>query len=229
MRFVLFTLLLLLNFNNKCYCAIDDSEGKRIKTFIKVWGFLKYYHPSAGSGDMNWDGEFLNNIDSVSKIENNADANIFYLKWIESLGKIDECKNCFEKVSDSLKYNLDLEWINDSVTFSKELKVMFNKILSNRNPSGNAYVQYHFFSKNTKYSGEKVYSDSVYPASGMRLLSLARYWNIIEYFFPYKYLIGQNWNNVLSEMIPEFRSAPDTISDIQINISDLSGFLLNLR
>ena len=212
MRFVLFTLLLLLNFNNKCYCAIDDSEGKRIKTFIKVWGFLKYYHPSAGSGDMNWDGEFLNNIDSVSKIENNADANIFYLKWIESLGKIDECKNCFEKVSDSLKYNLDLEWINDSVTFSKELNVMFNKILSNRNPSGNAYVQYHFFSKNTKYSGEKVYSDSVYPASGMRLLSLARYWNIIEYFFPYKYLIGQNWNNVLTEMIPEFRSAPDTIS-----------------
>ena len=97
MRFVLFTLLLLLNFNNKCYCALDDSEGKRIKTFIKVWGFLKYYHPSAGSGDMNWDGEFLNNIDSVSKIENNADANIFYLKWIESLGKIDECKNCFRQ------------------------------------------------------------------------------------------------------------------------------------
>ena len=36
------------------------------------------------------------------------------------------------------------------------------------------------------------------------LLELFRYWNYVEYFFPYKYETDQNWNDVLTEMIPKF-------------------------
>ena len=41
-----------------------------------------------------------------------------------------------------------------------------------------------------------------YDDSGMRLLALFRYWNMIEYFYPYKYLTDKNWNFVLGEFIP---------------------------
>jgi C-terminal processing protease CtpA/Prc len=36
------------------------------------------------------------------------------------------------------------------------------------------------------------------------LLALCRYWNVIEYYFPYKYLIGQKWTNILTEFTPKF-------------------------
>ncbi len=49
-----------------------------------------------------------------------------------------------------------------------------------------------------------------YPDAGYRLLSLFRYWNIIQYFFPDRYLIGEDWNPVLEEFIPKFIGAKDT-------------------
>ncbi|HSZ35223.1 MAG TPA: S41 family peptidase, partial [Puia sp.] len=35
------------------------------------------------------------------------------------------------------------------------------------------------------------------------------YWNIIQYFYPYKYVIGEDWNKVLPEFIPKFADAKD--------------------
>ena len=39
---------------------------------------------------------------------------------------------------------------------------------------------------------------------GFRMLALFRYWNIIEYFFPYKHLFTKDWSEVLNEFLPEF-------------------------
>jgi hypothetical protein len=36
---------------------------------------------------------------------------------------------------------------------------------------------------------------------------LFRYWNIIEYFFPYRYLIKEDWNKILLQFIPRFVNA----------------------
>lgn len=51
----------------------------------------------------------------------------------------------------------------------------------------------------------------IYPSTPFRLLALFRYWNIINYFYSSKYLIGEDWNGVLKEMIPVFINADDTL------------------
>lgn len=43
-----------------------------------------------------------------------------------------------------------------------------------------------------------------YPDPGFRLLTLYRYWNIIQYYFPYKNLIEGDWKDVLEAFIPKF-------------------------
>jgi len=43
--------------------------------------------------------------------------------------------------------------------------------------------------------------------AGFRLLTLYRYWNIIQYYFPYKNLIEEDWKNVLEEFIPKVINA----------------------
>jgi carboxyl-terminal processing protease len=44
------------------------------------------------------------------------------------------------------------------------------------------------------------------------MVGLFRYWNIINYFAPYKYLADKDWNDVLIEMIPKFQFPSDTIA-----------------
>lgn len=52
---------------------------------------------------------------------------------------------------------------------------------------------------------EAKYGENPYPDAGFRLLALYRYWNIIEYFYPYrKDITDKRWNNVLDKFIPLF-------------------------
>ncbi|RXM37833.1 hypothetical protein BOQ62_20625 [Chryseobacterium sp. CH21] len=46
---------------------------------------------------------------------------------------------------------------------------------------------------------------------GMKLLALFRYWNMINYFFPYKDIIGKNWDGVLKEYIPKIVRTKDDL------------------
>jgi len=60
---------------------------------------------------------------------------------------------------------------------------------------------------NPKFKNENSYSSMVYPDDGFRLLALYRYWNMIHYFFPYKYLTDKDWNIILTLYIPQFVNA----------------------
>jgi len=82
----------------------------------------------------------------------------------------------------------------------------------------NRYVDdEHYYVGNDKdgnfvFKNENNYGGLTYPDCGIRLLSLYRYWNIIQYFYPNRHLIGEDWNKVLSEFIPEFCNAPDALA-----------------
>lgn len=71
-----------------------------------------------------------------------------------------------------------------------------------------------------KITNEPVYKDLDYPNEEYRLLGLFKYWNIIEYFYPYKYLTDQNWDSVLKEMVPKIRNASSK-SEYQSIIKEL--------
>lgn len=47
------------------------------------------------------------------------------------------------------------------------------------------------------------YSEMELPNQEYRILSLFRFWNIIQYFFPYKDLMDKEWESVLIEYIPK--------------------------
>jgi C-terminal processing protease CtpA/Prc len=77
---------------------------------------------------------------------------------------------------------------------------------------------------------ENPYSDMEYPVREYRLLALFRFWNVIEYFFPYKHLIDKPWDTILPEMIPEFEAAGNAqqyhlaVAKLVARIQDTHGF-----
>ena len=52
--------------------SLTDKKNKRDDLFLlgKVWGFLKYYHPTIASGKYNWDKELIQFLPGYLKIKN---------------------------------------------------------------------------------------------------------------------------------------------------------------
>ncbi|HSE17012.1 MAG TPA: S41 family peptidase [Pyrinomonadaceae bacterium] len=67
---------------------------------------------------------------------------------------------------------------------------------------------------------DQPYPDMVFPTSEYRLLALFRYWNVVNYFFPYKHLIGDSWESVLPRYIPKFEANKDA-TDYQLTVREL--------
>jgi C-terminal processing protease CtpA/Prc len=67
---------------------------------------------------------------------------------------------------------------------------------------------------------DKPYADMQFPTAEYRLLALFRFWNVINYFFPYKNLIGDSWETVLPRYIPKFEASKDAV-DYQLTVREM--------
>ena len=122
------------------------------------------------------------------------------IDWIDSLGTLEDCSNC-EPIKDDAFLKPDLEWIEVQ---SKTLKERLKSVHSKRHQGKHFYIGKVANVGNPNFRNEKGYNKMSYPDDGFRLLSLYRYWNMIQYFFPYKHLIDKDWNLTLKEYIPKF-------------------------
>lgn len=200
----LFVLLFLsLNFS-----AQIVSETQKLESLCRVWGFLKYYHPHVAKGSLNWDEQLLQKIDELEYINDKKSLNNIYADWIKSLGEVPPCKEC--SIKDNKVYflkNFDVSWMDNSLIFSKDLSQKLHDIENNRNLGDNYY--FGKWGRKIYFRNEKSYG-SKFTSKTINLLELFRYWNYVEYFFPYKYETDQNWNDVLTEMIPKFLGVDNT-------------------
>jgi len=226
-KFSLFIILFLsLNFSAQIL-----SETQKLESLCKVWGFLKYYHPNVAKGTFNWDQQLFQKINELENINDKNQLNELYSNWIDSLGKVEECKEC-SKQENKVYFlkNFDLTWINNQNTFSENVIQKLKYIQDNRNLGENYY-----FGK----GGRKVYFrnensyGSKFTSKEISLLELFRYWNYVEYFFPYKYKTDENWNDVLEEMIPKFLTINNTenyhltLAELVTKVDDSHAFLFS--
>ena len=215
---ILSALLFILSLGCFAQSGMNKKEIENIATFTKVWGFLKYYHPEVAKGKLDWDKEFTSKINEAAKLNSKEDISTFYISWIDGLGKVKECKKCSDDFTGKLTKNVDYAFLYDSAYFSKELILKLEYIRKNR------YQAFPYYA-NPKYAKGKFSKEKKYPnlealSKEEKTLALARYWNIVNYYFPYKYLTDKDWNDVLIEMVPKFEEANE-VSTYQIAIAEL--------
>jgi C-terminal processing protease CtpA/Prc len=172
-----------------------------------VWGFLKYYHPNVATGEYNWDYELFRILPKVLEATSNKQRDQILLNWIDGFGEIPKGKKPKVKAS-TVKMTPDLDWIERS-NFSEELTAKLFEIKSAKRSGDNYYVGLFPGVRNPEFKNEKAYTNLGEHDAGYRLLSLYRYWNIIHYYFPYKYLIEEDWKGVLGEFVPKFLESTD--------------------
>ncbi len=209
----------------------NSKETEKLATTAKIWGFLKYYHPEVGKGKFNWDDQLIEILPKVADAENKQELSKTYMEWINSLGEVEICKKCTSKENKGyFGKNFDLAWIKDSILFSKELIAKLVFIEKNRFQGKHHYVSSFEGVGNVKIQNEPKYPNFSWENEQLRFLSLFRYWNYIEYFFPYKYQMDKDWDMVLKKSIPSF-SNPKTeteyhlaMLELIVNINDSHGY-----
>lgn len=189
---------------------LNKNQVENLKKLCKVWGLVKYYHPKVVSGSVNWDYELFRITPYILASKNSNDTDKILYDWIMKLGKVKE--NAENDKDKEVMLKRDLAWIKDEKYIDKNLGDLLIKI-SNTNISkrAKAYVSYSKDSPFSDFKNEKSYNNMKYDDSGYKLLSLFRYWNIIEYYYPYKDIIEENWDSVLTEFIPKFIETKDEL------------------
>jgi C-terminal processing protease CtpA/Prc len=172
-----------------------DSEADKLYKLCKVWGFVKYHTPEG----VDFDEELFKLLDYSEKSDDKIAFDKRLCDWVKSVNqhnKIAESKpvcECAVRVS--------FDWTKDSLLLGsdlvKELSITERSVFET-----NRYV-YLGDGLFPKFPEEKKYEQDTLPNKKLSLLALFRYWNIIEYCFPYRYTIS-DWDEALKDLIPHF-------------------------
>lgn len=195
--------------------SCDVQTSRDLAQLCKIWGFLKYYHPDVAEGKYNWDFELFRTMQSVLNAQSKIDRENILHGWIQHLGDVKQADKPAVIDSSSVKMYPDISWIEDTLALGKISKQLTEIRLAKRS-GDHHYVSIQGGIGNALFKNESAYSSFSYPDTGYRLLSLFRYWNIIQYYFPYKYLIDENWEDVLTRFIPLFVQAKDRVEYLNV-------------
>ena len=187
--------------------SLSTVQVEHLATLAKVWGFLKYHHPLITSGQRHWDYDLLRVLPAVLNAADRAAANAAILRWIDSLGPVDPCKPCARLDEKDISFRPDLDWISDEKLLGADLSQKLRFIRDNRAPSQQFFVSKAEGIGNPVFNHELAYAGTKFPDAGFQLLALYRFWNIVEYWSPYRDIIGDDWNRILREFIPRFALA----------------------
>ena len=118
--------------------ALTELTPVRIRnlaTLGQVWGFLKYHHPRIASGQRHWDYDLFRVLPAVLAAHDPAVANAELVKWIASLGALEECQVCATLNETELALRPDLAWIGDEAKLGAALSRVLRAVYRNRPPT----------------------------------------------------------------------------------------------
>ncbi|RZM28928.1 MAG: hypothetical protein EOO88_06980 [Pedobacter sp.] len=206
--------LLVLSISLACltsYAQVKPGSDKvlynntELFTLGKVWGFMKYYQPAVSQGKLDWDQILLSTLNDPAKKGVSKTVEIWMaLAQNTNYDAVAIKGFAFDSVD---VRNFNLNWINKNTLLTTNQKKALHEMVS-RPAVGNywsATGERLYYSSST----EKTYTGK---STAYRILNLFRAWNIIEYFYPYKYQLDNNWDQVLKTNITAFVNANTDLS-----------------
>jgi hypothetical protein len=188
--------------------TLTPTQITNLATLARVWGMLKYHHPTLTSGQRQWDYELLRILPVILAAPDHAHANAALLAWIDKLGSVPPCNPCVPAPTGDLNLKPSLDWIHNRNLLSAPLSNRLESIYTNRTGK-QFYVSIVSGTGNPRFEHEPSYPQITFPDSGYQLLALFRWWNILQYWAPDRDVAGQDWSAVLADFIPKLALAKD--------------------
>ncbi len=179
------------------------TETKRLSALGKVWGLLKYYHPEVAKGDIDWDQALITAIPAVIAAGDFDSFNMEMENLITQAGGIDVKEYNLQTPSVPDNHQ-KFKWMKDDSLFNKAISKKLRALRKRHEQADNFYVTYAPTSQ-ANFDNENTFP-GMYPLNeNYRLLTLFRYWNMVNYFFAYVEEMDRDWGEVMLEFIPRIR------------------------
>ncbi|SFQ62116.1 S41 family peptidase [Hymenobacter arizonensis] len=185
--------------------TLTPRQVDHLAALGQVWGFLKYFHPAVAAGQRDWDAEFLRQVPAVLACRSVAARSRLLSAWVTGLGPVPACPACAAPPTKPVRLAPDLRWAHDAKRFGAALREQLAFVAANRYQGPPYYVTQ--VGATTLFPHEEAYAASPLPPPGLRLLGLCRYWNMLQYYYPYPYALEGEWARVLPELLPRFAAA----------------------
>lgn len=212
-----YILPIFLFITSSLFAQSTRISDKSLYTLGKVWGLMKYYHPAASQGKIDWDGILITTLENKTVLTDDQ----IIARWFSEADKTAiETVTVKSNDCDSItRRNFNSAWIEKTKNISSETKKKLMELVKNPKNVGTFYSNsdsdgIRFSSKN-----EKVYAAT---SPQLKMVELFRIWNAIEYFYPYKYLLDRDWNAVLKQYIPIFKNLSSE-QDYKLVLSQLTA------
>ncbi len=181
---------------------LTPAQAGNLTLLGRVWGFLKYHHPRVRAGEIHWDYELFRVLPAVLAATDAASGQKALVTWIKAVGMPPDCSPCAALKDKEAHLRPQLGWLADTALLGAGLSSLLQAIHRNR-PAGakQFYLGLNGGVGNANFDRELPYKTINLPDAGYQLLALYRFWNIIEYWFPYRDVIGEPWEGVLAEFV----------------------------
>lgn len=206
-----------------CSNAQNSDQTERLMIYGQVWGFLKYFHPTPSQ--QNWDEVLLSDYTRIVQCENNEQFNSMTLDLVDKCGSYNAKSR---NIPDSLLFNDCFAWI-DHPLIANDLKYKLNELRHNKPEFNNKYI--HSSMVGTPTMKNEIDYDTFRVDPAINYLALTRYWNVINYFYPNRDLIPEDWNTVYEESISSFHAINSyedyyfAIRKLTTELNDGHGFI----
>lgn len=193
--------------------TLRNNQVSNLVLLGRVWGLLKYHLPAIANGTIAWDTELLHEINAALTLDHRRFRDYELPRWVEQFG-VTKCSPCNMSINQrSLKWKLSSEWTADRDVVGTPLSKMLPRIASTDPHEGTGYyVQQDTYSHNALFTNEIPYSSLKLPDVGFQLLALFRLWNAVEYWYPYRDLLGRQWRDNLPDFVRAMAAASDELA-----------------
>ncbi|MBV9612588.1 MAG: hypothetical protein JO091_08950, partial [Acidobacteriaceae bacterium] len=220
-RFVFVALLCLTA--NRVFAQQQTTETGRLLATGKLWITIKYFHPYLAYRDIDWDKAL---IDALPKIRV-ANSSSGYAEGIASMLDVLHDPATYvehkgtggsQSTSSGSEGQGQRTWVHDPFHSAFYSKAGSPEIL--RLDMGEDVVAVVRLSEPISDTSnappypsplpDKAYQEMRYPAAEYRILAAYKIWGIIHYFFAYRDLMDEDWDDLLPRYLSEFIAAKDS-------------------
>ncbi len=191
-----------------CRAQVADDTDGRLYLLCKTWGYVKYFNQNKCF--RVWDQRLLPTINEVLAATNNNEFNTAILKFLNDAGNNPAVQDPPALPDTNLL--VSTEWIHDT-RFSPEVRSFLETFTSNIAPERSSCLVRINNGVSPRAYGYLDFSlDTIdmtvnYSLASHRLMTFFYYWNVINYYYPYRSLMDESWDSVLNKFIPRFRKS----------------------
>jgi len=200
-----------------CFAQFPDETQRLIAT-ARLWVTVEYFHPYLAYRDIDWEQALVKAIPKVRAAKDAAE----YRTAIS--GMLDELHDPETHVG------TDTTTAASSAQLSVIHSASGSAFLVSDMPPARVLVDLTAFQAVVRLSepfttvppmrAEKPEPSDPYPSTELRLLAAIKTWGAIHYFFAYKDLMDDDWDEIFSAFLPKFIEAHDAI-DYNLDFADL--------